>query len=741
LGDLCEQSPSAPVPPPSPRRWLPALAVGAVIAATLVALGTSPVDLGRYAGYLCWAVVLPGTLVYRALRSTPHSLVDDLAMGTATGLVLEIGAVLLAGALGVSGLIGLWPALVVVPFAAVPSLRRHWRPRGYRRAPVAWAWAVAAVAVFMFGYLAAAYLRPNQPVPVRHPQLYLIDTMYSLSLLGEVKHHVPPMAPSVAGEPLRYHWFAFGHLATGSTISGVDAPVVLFRLGLPELAVLAVILLAVAGWRISGRPWVGAVAAALTYAIGELLVPRPSLAGLGAISSLYSWAGPSLLYGTVLALPAVVLICERLRGAVDRRGWLLLALFAFALPGAKSSELPVLLVGVAAAGGWNLVRRRSFGVALPVGGLLLAAQATAVVVLYRFESYGLSFGPLFSLRGYLAGSYHRPLWKESAVVGFAVVGYALFMGARLAGVPVLLALRGRELGPVEAFLFGAVAGGFAGTLLLSHVAWAQLYFVIAGWPSGAILSACGLVALVERERLGARTVAALAATGLALSVPVAVAGERIGRELPDGGIRDLLPVACTAAVLLATAGVCAGGLLALRRWYPSLRGTAPVAALCVVLAAGLPRLAWDAHANPNMGTGYHVLVSPERVEAARWLRANSRPDDLIATNVHRVSPAQVTDWSLSFWVAAFTERRVLVESWGYTSRSVAAGVGLKFWDQQLLADNDAAIYATTPGRVAWLRARRVRWILVDRRYGRESPELARLATLRWQSDEAAVYRL
>jgi len=37
-------------------------------------------------------VVVPGTLVYRALRGPVHTLVEDIAMGAAVGLVLELAA-------------------------------------------------------------------------------------------------------------------------------------------------------------------------------------------------------------------------------------------------------------------------------------------------------------------------------------------------------------------------------------------------------------------------------------------------------------------------------------------------------------------------------------------------------------------------------------------------------------------------------------------------------------------------
>ncbi len=70
-----------------------------------------------------------------------------------------------------------------------------------------------------------------------------VDLPYHLALVGELRHHVPPATPMVAGEPLLYHWFVYAHFAAASWITGVEPLVLLFRLGmLPVLAALVVLL-------------------------------------------------------------------------------------------------------------------------------------------------------------------------------------------------------------------------------------------------------------------------------------------------------------------------------------------------------------------------------------------------------------------------------------------------------------------------------------------------------------------
>src|SRR5947209_10396218 len=230
---ITEREREAVAPPAGPSRrtvgWLPAAALVAGVVGLLLAVHTPLPDLARYVGYLLWAVLLPGILVYRALRRTPHSLLDDLATGTALGLVLEIAAYLLASVTGLRSVLPAWPLLVVVPFAAVPALRVHWRRPGYRhRVPAAWSWTVVGVALWYVAYLTDAFLRANQPVPVNRPQYYMIDQLWLMAITGDAKHHVPPANPGVGAEPLRYHWFAFAHTTVGSLISGVDVPMVMF---------------------------------------------------------------------------------------------------------------------------------------------------------------------------------------------------------------------------------------------------------------------------------------------------------------------------------------------------------------------------------------------------------------------------------------------------------------------------------------------------------------------------------
>jgi hypothetical protein len=149
-----------------------------------------------------------------------------------------------------------------------------------------------------------------------------------------------------------------------------------------------------------------------------------------------------------------------------------------------------------------------------------------------------------------------------------------------------------------------------------------------------------------------------------------------------------------------------------------------------------------------------MALTPWNIEAARWLRDHSSPDDVVATNVHCRAVREGRCDNRMFMVAAFTERRVLVEGWAFTPHAnedlartfkpyeIQRYVS-PFWDPARLAANDLAITDPTPERLDELRDRwGVRWLFVSYRGG-DAPgaRLGEFADLRYKNREAWVYEL
>ncbi len=750
--------PAASTPRPSWLRWAPPLVAIAACAAILLATDTSPVDLGRFAAYALLAVILPGTLVYRALRRTPHTLVEDLAMGAAIGLTLELAAWAVFSALDARGALWLWPSAVVVTFLVVPSLRRHWWVRGYQPVPVGWSWAVSAAAVGFTAYLSQVFLFRNPILPTSEATQQYIDLAYQLSLAGEVKNHLPVHLPQVAGEPLYYHWFAYVHMATTSIIGGIDLPVVALRLAVPALCVLAVVLTAVVGWRVSGRPWVGAVAAALFWVVGEFNFTDPVTMPMGSQATFVIWHGMSMIYSWVLLIAVIAPLADIVRrqdsgkpAAVPMIGagaYGLAALLLFASSGAKASSLPIVLAALLFTAVIMFVTRWRIPWRV-IAALLIAAAAQlfATVVIFNFQTYGVAVGFFSGLERFWTNS-GKTGWAQVWVVAGVFAAFLLNLQLRVAGVIALLWQRRLRLEPVQVFLLGGAIAGPACYFVFTQTSGGNQYFTRAGFTFGVILSAWGYVELAERVALPRWGRWALA------GVTVAFAAALIWAQLAFAGpvtgaapYSQLLPMLQWAGVLAAVAAV--GGVLwwLIARFARGMRRRGGLVLLTLVLVAGIPGLIMDSAKSlsvPNGGSlGAAVPMPRSQVDVARWVRDHSDPSDVIATNRHcwrMLSRGTVCD-SRTFWLSAYAERRVLIEGWGFAPR-ITGDYRQPFWDQALLAANDAAVSAPTAEGLRDLYARHgVRWLVVDRAVAAESAQLATLATKVYDSGPFAVYQL
>jgi hypothetical protein len=745
------------------RTAAPAVAVLVLVEALLLLTGTAFGDTVRYAAYLAWAVVLPGTLVHRALRGRPVRLSEDLAAGLVVGLCLELVALVVLVALGAQVLLPWWPLLVVAPMLAVPRLRRNWRWGGAPGWTTGQAWSVAAV-------VGAVVLWLAQSQWLRHPVAPGLswwprgDERFHLAVAGELKHHVPPTTSWVLGEPLDYHWFHHASLAASSMISGVELRVVLMRLCVVPLVAAAIVLTAVAAARLSGRGWAGPVAAALAFAVADLspYLWDPALFLEGGPLGLALWYGSSQTYAGALMALAVVLLIDLLRGSGRHPGtWVLLTVAAVVMAGAKAPFVVVLGGGLGLAFAVQLLRRRLDRVLLGAGLIVFVGAVVAGLVLFRGQPQGLIVAPLGSITktpvGYeILGRYDTPPPRMLAILTVLTV---LSWCARWAGA--LGVLRRRWDDPVVALLAGGMVAGLAGTLLTDQAGHGQFYFVRAAVPLGAILAAWGF-ALMFEPLGGPRRTAALAAAATVVGVGAAAtaavlapSGWTAPPHLGRGAVRAevLLPI------VLAIVFCGGAALLALLPGIRARRRAAVAVVLVALSATGLLRLGVDGvtaaryvreHGILSGWTGHPdtLAVTPYNLAAARWLRDHSSPDTLVATNVHCRKVVAGRCDNRQFWVAAFAERRVLVEGWGFTSRVNAAEhdekvIYVPFWDPARLAANDAAFADPTPENLAVLRDRwGVRWLFVNRRGGGPAdPRLDQVADLRFRNRDASVYEL
>ncbi|MCO1596509.1 hypothetical protein M8C17_15225 [Micromonospora sp. RHAY321] len=753
-----------------------ALAVSALL--VLWWRGGVPVpDLARYAAYWTFALVLPGTLVHRALRGGRGNLPEDLAHGAATGLLLELVAWASAAATGQQSLLRWWPLPVLVAFAAVPALRRHWRIGERRPLPIGWHWAMggALLLVLAWGYTQWRMV----PLPPVHGGYYQ-DLLYHLGLVQELTRAMPFELPHVAGEELRYHYLSDAHVAAGSMITGISPPVVLLRLWLVPVIGTAVVLAAGLVRDLSGAAWTGPVVAVAGFLGTTVTLASPA----GASGEMpLSYASPSQTYVLVPLLLLTGLCVEVARGRGLGRAWPLVPALGLVCAGAKSSALPPLIAGLgltAAVVWWRerrvprpalvalacLVAAMALGFRLFAGGGASTLRVQALALLHFTAPYAETLGrgdgiwPAAPLPPGINDGGALGWLLAFAVVGWWVLGHA----PRWVGM-ILLVDRGQRADPAVWLLAGTVLAGAATTWVFQHPSVSQIYFWMGVIPVGAVLTTWSLAAArvpwpVLVSTAGAGALVALAAAG-ALGGLVVPAIGRPDRSI-EGWLRVLGASAVRYAVFVALAAALAVGVAALwRRRVPSSGGRRRAATVAVAgvsaallgasIAVSVSGTLRSVASEPGPASGPQpYALTADEMRAALWLDANAAADDVVATNVH-CRPVRTTPHcdARAFWVTGLGGHRAVVESWGYTDAVVAAhGVAnlgyarQSFPDQELFALNERIFTAPATADLDRLRtAYGVRWIFADTRAGAVSPELARLAPVRLVSGSVTVHEL
>ncbi|MFC4531693.1 hypothetical protein [Sphaerisporangium dianthi] len=740
---------------PRPASWLPPVTLAALVAAVLYRYGVSVRDMLVFGVYVASGLALPGTLLVRALYRGRRTFAEEVALGLALGYAVEVPVYVGARAAGMPLLAAAWPVVVVAAFAAVPGLRRHWRrPAGLERTPLWVSWSSVLVLTYLLAWSALTFFRTHA---LTWPKMGTVpvDMSFHLALIGEFRHHMPPSVPMVAGEPLLYHWFIYAHYAAASRLTGLEPVLLLFRLGmLPMLAVL-VVLVGMTG-RLVTRSWAGG---ALTVA-GTVFLAVPSLY-LGSNGSFtwggvpdLAWTSPTQIFGSMLFAPVAVLLLDLLGHRRDAGRWVLLGVFLLAVMGAKATYLPLLGAGLAAVAAVEAVRRRRVPwPALATLGATALLCLFAQLVLFGGASQAVVFSPLFSMRtawGELTGLGEHARPGPGSVLGITLV-YALGWAVVCCGALGLLGRTRELLRPGVVLMLGIGAAGLGTVFLLGHPTRSHYFFLWGAYPYLVAVTVHGLMLLLRRAGIPRKATLFAAGAGVLVAYAVpALCHVVIPLRPGEPGALLYLPY-----LALAVLTVAAFATLAVRAG--ALRACALVAVM--LAAVGLPA---DLHARVLKYAGQFAgavppttieaisvsAVPPATLTAGRWLRDHSAPDDLVATNAHCALGLENPCDNRHFWVAAFSERRVLVEGWGYTASNLRRWhqgellEHIPFWDGRLIAQNDAAFDAPSAAAMRRLRdLRHVRWLFADERPIARPADIGRFAHLAFRSGDYAVYDL
>lgn len=727
---------------PSLSGLVAGVAVG-VLAIVLLALHSTVFELGRFVLFTLVAVTLPGFALWRLIGGYRRNLVEDLSAGFAVGTAGQVLVYLASASIGLQAWSWAWaPVVLVVAFLDRDARARVWRRVEQPLRPLqAWLLAASTAVVLLIVYRRG----PGQFLPAyTDPLRAYPDLAFQQALAASAKYDVPIRTLWLGGEPMKYH--TFFHQATAATQWGtrIDLTDLIHSLSWLPLFLAGCGLVFALASRLSPTPesgatWAGPLAV-FVAGLGGAVQPLAA-AGLGGISTaVAAYLSPTQNLGVLIALAICVVAVDLLRtDGRPKARWVLLVLLALVAAGAKSTILPVVGVGFAFAflqlGLLRKPTRPAF-----VGGLVsLAVFVAALVTIFGGSTWGTQIKPFetfvqlapFSM---LASNPHAQLLTgATTLLSWALAASGLFFLGR----------KWQDAGAV--FLVGVAVAGLLGTVLTTQSGVSQLYFLRTAFPMIAVLAAAGLANLVGR--LGDRkAVVLVGSAGLLGLIGFAVARS----ESADlHGVKG--PWLWTIAVVAAVAVLLAAGWKLARRpgnFFVALLGGAVAA--CMIGAALVPLQAFvsDSASNLVFAHPFRGGATAAEAGAAQWLRRNSKPGELIATNAHCIIERDGLCDSRHFWLAALSERPVLVEGWSYSNQANRIALAedgnpslIPYWNREQLAANDVVFKAPSPTTVERLRKAGVRWLYADNRAGTVSPALRNYVRLRHATLDATIYEL
>jgi hypothetical protein len=761
----------------------------AAAAAALVHAGVPTTQVVAYLGAWLVGCTFPGVMVWRALGGHT-TFARELGFGSVLGIVLQL--VFWAAGTAVHRprpAMALLPIAVLVAFLVVPGLRRHWWPRrtARTRTPVRWHVAMAVVAAL------AAY-RFDRLVGIRRalppePTLVARDSWYNSAISYELSRTLRPQDPYAVGEPLRYHWFADAHVTATAQLSGTSIANAMVATWLVPTLVVLLLAVAAAAQHFLDAPrstapdgtvlsdvrrwWVGPTAALFAYAatpIWRLGRPAVLRVGDGFVPS-----SPSGILALLLILCLAAPILDLLRRRARRGTWVLLTLLLAASVGTKPSILPVVAFGAGVVLVVDLIRRR--GLNRPMAYVIamsavLAAAAAPVLT----GSTGGSHPQLLALVT-IDPSYARLLDGDRVVPGAGgwlvpaladglpdavpVIAMLLLVWV-LSETPRLLSLAGLTTRPLRAdpgvrWACGVVAGGYGAMWVLAHSGYSEHYFWTVTVALGTVLSITNAVRLLPAARRAwtlVLPVVLVAAPGM-VAAHLTTTLDRVDLDGPTWAVivGRLRPYALMGAALVVSMVVAVLLRVLVRRWsLPMLTAvTAFALGACLPIAFLTVRDARPPRTDPlpKVGRSY-AYVSPEQSRAALWLQRNSATTSVVATNQFCWPMGRDTPNCLinSAWLSGISGRRLVLGDWTYTTANFSAYDGTvpinrmpSPWPERVALSRQAVENPTPEVLQRLRRDYGARWIFADRRATRISPELERLADLRYRSANIRIYRL
>lgn len=696
--------------------------------------GVPLADLNLFIAWMAGFIVLPGLVVHRAAFGQRNWL-ESLAVGVPLGYAGQLLIYLVGASAGLRELHWLWPIIGLIGCGVVGSRRQPGSPR--EAAPPRAAIATASVVTVVGSTLLLVPAYFNTPVPLpAEGATYYADLVYHHSIAAEALHHWPIQGPWAAGTEFNYHWFFHVYAASVGDVTGIDLVWVIHRLYLPPMLALIGVQLTFLGWHVTRHRSVAILAPALFFLAGELdLLADLAIPFLGTtLTNL--WLSPTYTYGLILFLAAVAVIGMVVR---DRRTTLgihvALAVLLAAGSGAKGSLLPTLIGGLSLVGAWQLVRNRRLDpVVLRLVLIAVAIFALAYVFVYGGAGgRGLEFDPLQTLTRFpLAGA--APTGAR-----YLVGAVSLFLLLiPLAGFLALNRLHDILPSPWLGWLGALTAVAVAAFVTFDHDGVSQLYFLHYGYTAGLVVSAAGLrhMALtVAKDHKSLGLLAVLMGGCVTAVILVILLSQRFIESMTS------VKVVVTYTSSLAVVGVIAA-LVDKRRRDSRTTKQWSAAVLGILLVVGLtsidnPLDIAGASRVSGAEASHRAAFDDDFTEAMRWLRFHSDSDEVLAVDNH----FHDIDTSRFYAYSAYSERRVFLESWYYSSERRSVPEGSQPFSERLELNRSVFINHDREALEQMISRWGVRYLIHDKARGYASERWWSLGTIVFENGAATVVRV
>ena len=641
--------------------------------------------------YVAGFVVLPGCALYVALVRPARFGMRELGIGWGLGYAVEVLDFGATAWLGVRELFELVPGhrhradgprvVAVDPQLAASS-----------GAGASWTWGLALVVIVTVAYTVEGFFT-GAPLPWEATVVsYHQDTVWNIAMAAEALHHWPLEVPSLAGIPLRYHWFANVDAAAVSQVTGLPLSLVMLRLALIPMLILVAIQFVGLARTLRASAWAGVAGAALLL-LASFADPVPTLPSETLTTFFFS---PSFLYGMVVFLALVIVVCDRMAGGRDgrQRQWgsaILVLLLMAGCAGGKTTILPVVAgASLLCLALWCLRRLRRTDHAPRV---LLGTLAAAIVV-----------SALFAVTMYSGGS-NTPQGERARVVrGGAALRPAAPRVRALPRRPGIDRYRGRD-GARPAQAAARPAAGHRGPLRAPS----------RRRPASA--AARDAAARASRRSSCSRIRAAASTTSSTTATP--------------------RPRRSAASAWRSCSGPRSGA-------SPGAPAGSSSAVVMLALAAAVespiddsPRKTWQALDGQVTYSQVNSNLTRPLYDGLRWVAGNTPTSAVVAVN-NRFQDPQRGDPHYCYFTA-FAERRAFVEC-AYDGTSSYYGSLHK--DLSRLALNDRIF--TAADRAALRTAVRVfgvRYLLIDRVHGPVDERVLKLGEVVFANEALTVVRV